>query len=252
MKNTEKDRLKYLASYNSRANQNILFEEFISKEGQKRYSQRLFEMDALAEENTSGLEENDNQAANDTQLANDTDEVPSPIEQIEAGNFEKNNTENFKKSIYKSSRNEFLTPYSDDDFASMDTYKVIGYNIGFAIKSDGDIVSVHNNSGYSGIGIPLMKAAIKLGGKKLDHFDGFLTGFYKKLGFKVVGSEAWNDDYAPSSWKYTPINPFDPNTSAYAEVLNKYKNNLDQLPNNLKAVIERYKQGKPDIIYRAL
>ena len=29
-----------------------------------------------------------------------------------------------------------------------------------------------------------MKKAIQYGGKKLDHFDGFLTGFYKKLNFK--------------------------------------------------------------------
>jgi hypothetical protein len=95
-----------------------------------------------------------------------------------------------------------------------------------------------------------MEAAIRNGGSKLDHFDGFLTGFYDSNGFsKIVGSDGWNDEYAPDGWEYEPVNIWDPNTSVYSRELNKHQR-MDEVPRELKEKIQSYKAGRPDIIYR--
>lgn len=228
---------RQLIEYLERSNQNLLFEEFLDNKEIAEYSRRLMEMEMFENDGSQQLNEDDSD--------NDI------ISKIKNDDFEINNIRNFIKSMNSGSRSEMLTPYGENDFGKMKTYKVNGYNAGFAIKNDGDIVSVHNNSGVAGIGSLLIKAAIKHGGNKLDHFDGFLTGFYSKLGFKLVSSDEWNDDYAPSNWKYKPINAYDPNSSIYANELKQYSD-FNDLPENLKNVVERYKEGKPDIIYRKL
>jgi hypothetical protein len=111
---------------------------------------------------------------------------------------------------------------------------------------------VFNNSGYGGLASSLLKTAIRFGGNKLDHFDGFLTGLYEKNGFKVKNKDEWNDDYAPNNWKYEKINIYNPETSVYANEINKYIKNAEELPLELKNAIKRYSEGKPDIIYRSL
>lgn len=90
----------------------------------------------------------------------------------------------FYNSFMKSKHPQMLTHYSPEDFAQMKTYKVPGYDIGFALKQwkDGsysEIVAVHNNDPrIKGIGKLLVKAAIRLGGRYLDHFDGMLSDLY--------------------------------------------------------------------------
>lgn len=163
-----------------------------------------------------------------------------------------NNITNFIESLKSSKRSEYLTHYTEEDFKLMTTYKIKDYNAGFAVKLDGDIVSVHNNSGIGGAGKHLIQAAVKVGGNKLDHFDGYLTGFYSKLGFKVVGSDEWNDDYAPTGWQYEPVNIFDPDSSIHANQLKQIKINGSEIPKDLKNKIQSYKEGKPDIVYRAI
>lgn len=153
--------------------------------------------------------------------------------------------ENFYNSFMTSKRIGFLTPYTVDDLREFDLYKVKGYNIGFAVKKDGDIILVHNNDNVRGIGEHLVKTAIKFGGKKLDHFNGFLTGFYKKLHFKFVNHDEFNDEYAPTTWKYTPINIKNPDESIYAEEL------IVEKP-IYYAANERYTNGRPDVVYREL
>lgn len=233
-------RFMELTSYNYdlMSTKKKLMEEFIKPIELSRYSHRLSEMNSLIESDT--IEEGGNMMNHGV-----------VVNLIRNKNFDVNDYSSFGVSLKSGNRGEFLTDYTLDEYGKMTTFKVKGFNIGFAIKSDGDIVSVHNNSGISGIGKDLIKSAIEMGGRKLDHFDGFLTGFYSGLGFKVVSSEDWNDDYAPSDWKYAPIDIFNPMTSIYANELKKYKTILST-PDFLKAKIEFYKQGKPDIVYREL
>ena len=40
-----------------------------------------------------------------------------------------------------------------------------------------------------------MKSAIRNGGRHLDHFDGFLTDFYSKLGFKEYKRDKYDPKY---------------------------------------------------------
>lgn len=224
--------------YDIKNTQRKLYESYINPREINRYSHRFSEMKSL-----------------DDNLLNESDNLDnvSLIGLIENNEFEINNYAEFIKSLKSGDRGEFLTDYDGSEYGKMRTYKVKGYNVGFAIKSDGDIVSVHNNSGIKGIGGILIKSAIKLGGTKLDHFDGFLTGLYSKNGFRLVGSDEWNDDYAPSDWKYEPIDIFNPDKSIYANELKQYYNkDVSIIPNELQRKIELYKQGKPDIIYREL
>ena len=223
-------------NYNKQSTQQKLFEQFIQPKEINRYSHRMSEMMAMDESETPLTEDGDYQTV---------------VELINGDSFDVNNIGEFKTSLKSGDRGEFLTDYTEDEYGSMTTYKLKGYNIGFAIKSDGDIVSVHNNSGVKGIGSDLIKAAIRHGGTKLDHFDGFLTGLYSKNGFKVVSSDEWNDDFSPPDWSYTPIDPTNVSTSIYAKEINKY-NDISQVPSWLKHKIEMYNAGKPDIVYREL
>ena len=177
----------------------------------------------------------------DTSNENSTDVIVA----ITRGNFEKD-AEKFYNSFTKSKKIEFLTPYKISDLEKFDLFKVKGYNIGFAIKPDGDIILVHNNEKVKGIGDLLLKKAIENGGTSLDHFDGFLTGFYSRFGFieDKTKREGWNDDLASIYWKYEKVNIFDPNFSVYANEIND--NNVYLYRNEIK----RYSEGKPDVIFR--
>lgn len=112
--------------------------------------------------------------------------------------------EAFYKSLRKSKHPKMLTDYSVDDLGKMKCYKVPGFNIGFALKNFenkgmSEVVAVHNNeSTIKGIGIPIMKAAIKNGGRYLDHFDGELTTLYSKVGFEEYKRDPYNSDYDPN------------------------------------------------------
>lgn len=223
-------------NYNKQSTQKKLFEAFIKPKEIDRYSHRMSEMISMMD--------------SDTPLTEDSN-YQNIIQLISSDSFDINNILEFKKSLKSGDRGEFLTDYTEDEYGSMTTYKLKGYNIGFAIKSDGDIVSVHNNSGIKGVGSELIQAAIKHGGVKLDHFDGYLTGLYSKNGFKVVGSDTWNDDYAPLDWKYESVDIYNPQYSIYAEELKKYSDETE-MPSELKEKINFYKAGKPDIVYREL
>jgi hypothetical protein len=157
-----------------------------------------------------------------------------------------NDPENFYKSFMSSKKLGYLTPYSLEDLKEFSLYKVKDYNIGFAIKKDGDIILVHNNEPtIKGIGKFLLNKAIMKGGKKLDHFDGFLTGFYKSIGFNLKSNDEFLDEYAPESWDYKKVDINNPKLSIYVNEL-KVNNNQFNLAK------ERYLVGKPDVVYRQL
>lgn len=143
--------------------------------------------------NISNLEEN---------VPNNKDEI---IQSILDNDFDTNKN-NFKASLDTSLKRPYgivLSSYSIDELSKMKTFKVWGIASGYALKKkDGfsnglDIVSVHNSSGIKQLGELLIKSAIKNGGKYLDCFDGFLTNFYKKLGFVEYDRDSYNPKHDP-------------------------------------------------------
>jgi len=181
--------------------------------------------------------------------------------------------EDFFESLYSGQRSEFLSYYSKEELASMTLFLVDGHNAGFAIKTDGDIVSVHNNSSLRGLSSLFMNKAKAQGGTKLDHFDGFLSGLYRKYGFNNVSEiYQWDEQYKPKGWNYDTIDLLNPSQSVYAETLLKmYPETKDEprpdLPNEEAEVIaesgvkelinpnlkyNQYLYGRPDVIFRKL
>ena len=175
----------------------------------------------------------------------------------------------FYDSLYRGDRAGYLSPYSLDELRMMDLYKLKEQNAGFAIKDGDDIVSVHNNSDLSGLGREFMRKAKEVGGARLDHFDGFLSGLYRKHGFTdVYEIYQWDEQYAPEEWNFEKVNLMDLSTSVYAEALSSFTyENPETLPNesieveaeggleidinpNLKH--NSYKYGRPDVIMRKL
>ena len=175
----------------------------------------------------------------------------------------------FYESLYAGGRTGFLSPYSTDELRMMDLYKLKGRNAGFAIKDGDDIVSVHNNSNLSGLANEFMRKAKEVGGTRLDHFDGFLSGLYRKYGFTdVYEIYQWDEQYAPEEWSFEKIDIMNPTTSVYAKALDSLVyQDPDVLPNELVEIkaeddlkldinpnlkYNNYKYGRPDVIMRKL
>jgi len=116
------------------------------------------------------------------------------IEQIQKRDFD-TNPESFKKSLdiaVKARHGEHLTARSLPALKKMKTYKVKDLNTGFALSQIkgasgySEIVSVHNASKFRRLGVYLLPAALKLGGKYLECFGEFLSKqLYTVLGFEV-------------------------------------------------------------------
>jgi len=133
---------------------------------------------------------------------NELDERYIVIQKIKNNDFI-HNPKSFLNSIRKTYRAEMLTDYSLEDLEDMMTFKLDGYDIGYALKKDDDgdyseIVSVFNNSGIKGIGDDLIKSAISNGGRYLDHYDGFLSNFYSKHGFEEYKRDKFDPQYDPT------------------------------------------------------
>lgn len=87
------------------------------------------------------------------------------------------------------------------DYVGMKIYTSEGGST-FAVKKDGDIISVCTNINDSVKGYELLDMAIKAGGKKLDSFDGNFK-FYMQNGFEPV---SWikfdkSPEIRPKDWK---------------------------------------------------
>lgn len=174
-----------------------------------------------------------------------------------------NVVERFAKSLYAGKRSGFLSYYSSEELAKMDLYLIEGENAGFAIKDGDDIVSVHNNSSLKGLGKVFIDKAISVGGSKLDHFDGFLSGLYRRFGFTdVYEVYQWDEQYKPQGWDFDAVDIFNPKTSIYAEGIED-KFNLgrevtvkaeDNFEVDLVPVdkVNQYRHGRPDVIMRKL
>jgi len=98
--------------------------------------------------------------------------------------------------------------YPVEEYAEMRLYMTEDGGAGFAVKSDGDIVSVFGVRPKGTVDW-LMQAAIDQGGRKLDAFDTVLPSLYSRHGFKVVERLQWDDQYAPDNWDYDAFAEFD-------------------------------------------
>ncbi len=95
--------------------------------------------------------------------------------------------------------------YSVEEYRTMKLFATPDGNAGFAIKSDGDLVSAFNyNTGKERIVNGMLALGVQLGGTKLDAFDTTLPDIYAINGFKVVRREPWNDTMKPAGWGTLP------------------------------------------------
>lgn len=111
-------------------------------------------------------------------------------------------TEPFIVGRNKSKYLEFLTQYSAKELSEFTVRKVSGLDAGYAIKPDGDIINVFNNTTHKGMGAVTVIDAIQNGGKKLDCLDGRLVDLYTSLGFKEYNRIPFDKQYAPVNWDY--------------------------------------------------
>ena len=82
--------------------------------------------------------------------------------------------------------------YHPHEYAKMKTFLSNDKKSGYAIKAGGELVSVFSSEKRRGDG--LVWNAKANGAKKLDAFDGYLSDFYKKHGFKEHKREKnWNE-----------------------------------------------------------
>jgi len=87
--------------------------------------------------------------------------------------------------------------YSAEEYATMRLFLSEDGTVGFALKPDGDIVSVFSRGGGARGAIEL---ALQLGGKKLDAFDTILPEYYAAHGLREVARLPWDDAQAPEGW----------------------------------------------------
>jgi hypothetical protein len=104
--------------------------------------------------------------------------------------------------------------YPTADYAGMRLFLAKDGKSGFALKPDGDIVSVFSQGGA---GRAVMALAVSAGGTKLDAFDTILPEFYSAHGFVAVSRLTWDDSQAPAGWD--------------------------------KAALQRYNNGEPDVVF---
>jgi ADP-ribose pyrophosphatase YjhB (NUDIX family) len=110
--------------------------------------------------------------------------------------------------------------YPTDEYAGMKLFVNEDQTAGFAVKADGDIVSVFaapNRDEPGRVYSMLALAVERAGGTKLDAFDTILPQVYAMAGFVEVGRDPWVEKFKPADWD--------------------------------KATFIEYNNGEPDIVY---
>lgn len=123
---------------------------------------------------------------------------------INAGGYGKANPNAFARARDETldpAYGAFVTRYSPEEYRAMGATCYVSKTgrSGYAVKPDGDIISLFAAKG-SGEGRQAFADAIRNGGTKLDCFDGFLPGLYAQFGFKEYDRWKWDDQYAPPGW----------------------------------------------------
>ena len=125
-----------------------------------------------------------------------------PSDQVSAKKF----ADTIQQSKDESPHGAAVYVYPVEDYQGMKLFLSDSGKSGFAVKPDGDIVSVFSMEKGSGRGI--MEAAISAGGKKLDAFDTILPEFYGTHGFVEAARIPWNDEFAPDGWDKNAFKKF--------------------------------------------
>jgi hypothetical protein len=96
--------------------------------------------------------------------------------------------------------------YPVEDYQGMKLFMSESGKSGFAVKPDGDIVSVFSME--KGSSRSILEAAISAGGKKLDAFDTILPRLYGEHGFVEASRIPWNDEFSPEGWNKQTFQEF--------------------------------------------
>jgi hypothetical protein len=125
-----------------------------------------------------------------------------PVKFLELDSTDKPSAQKFADTLQKSKdasvNGAAVYVYPVEDYQGMKLFISESGKSGFALKPDGDIVSVFSMD--KGSGRSIMETAISAGGKKLDAFDTILPEFYGTHGFVEAARIPWNDEYAPEGW----------------------------------------------------
>lgn len=97
------------------------------------------------------------------------------------------------------SRGQFVALYTPNQYRDMRLFVADDGLSGFAVKPDGDIVSVWSLA--KGRLAEMLDVAREAGGYRLDCFQP-LAKVYQRHGFRVTGRVRWDDQYAPEGWDY--------------------------------------------------
>lgn len=127
--------------------------------------------------------------------------------------WEVNKYGSFLKSVSRFKGITRLTPYTEDELARLNikTFKLKGYDIGFALKptdSIGEthhrIILVHNHEEtIGGIGDSILRTAVDKGGDVIPHYDGFLDELYERNGFSTKFlTKMFDNQFADAQWNY--------------------------------------------------
>jgi hypothetical protein len=146
--------------------------------------------------------------------------------------------------------------YPVEDYQGMKLFLSDSGKSGFAVKPDGDIVSVFSME--KGSGRSIMEAAISAGGKKLDAFDTVLPEFYGTHGFVEAARIPWNDEFAPEGWNKESFKEFnngepdvvmmvlDPSYEGdYQPRTDIYANDYDQAVEMQNSMLAKTARSKP-------
>ena len=116
--------------------------------------------------------------------------------------FIKTDAKEFNRQLLFSKRLEFLILYIIKELDSCELYIATGGGVGFGLTPEGDIFNLFNNTGKKFCGSEALDFAKTKGGRKVFCFDGFLTRYYEKHGFRVITRVKWLKNLAPDNWNY--------------------------------------------------
>lgn len=98
-----------------------------------------------------------------------------------------------------------VAAYPADDYVGMRLFIATNGRSGFAVKPDGDVISVF---AYDKHGRAILEASTAVGGKKLDAFDTVLPVIYAAHGFRVTSRLKFSEQEKPEDWNYETFKRF--------------------------------------------
>ena len=98
-----------------------------------------------------------------------------------------------------------VAAYPADDYVGMRLFIATNGRSGFAVKPDGDVISVF---AYDKHGRAILEASTAVGGKKLDAFDTVLPVIYAAHGFRATSRLKFSEQEKPEDWNYETFKRF--------------------------------------------